>query len=166
MSKMFFNMLVVFAEFEAELLKMRNREGMAIARSRGKLKGKQPKLTARQQAELVRMHATGDYTIADLMEVFSIGRATVYRALGPRRGPARPLMRRRSGYPLQQVAEVGAVGRRGRQPPPSSLASSASTSTVMTPKKLTFSLRAGEMWASSSSGTSRPAARSCVTASE
>ncbi|HEY8042856.1 MAG TPA: helix-turn-helix domain-containing protein [Streptosporangiaceae bacterium] len=33
------------------------------------------------RAELVRMHATGEYTIADLMEVFSIGRATVYRVL-------------------------------------------------------------------------------------
>ena len=42
---------------------------MAVARAKGKLKGKQPKLT--------RMHATGDYTIADLMEVFSVGRATV-----------------------------------------------------------------------------------------
>ncbi|WP_433425915.1 recombinase family protein [Microtetraspora malaysiensis] len=54
MSKMFFNMLAVFAEFEADLLKMRTREGIAIARSHGKLKGRQPKLTARQQAELVR----------------------------------------------------------------------------------------------------------------
>ena len=27
------------------------------------------------------MHATGEYTIADLMEVFSVGRATVYRVL-------------------------------------------------------------------------------------
>ena len=27
------------------------------------------------------MHATGEYTIADLMEVFSGGRATVYRVL-------------------------------------------------------------------------------------
>jgi hypothetical protein len=27
------------------------------------------------------MHATGEYTIADHMEVFPIGRATVYRAL-------------------------------------------------------------------------------------
>ena len=33
------------------------------------------------RAEPVRMHATGEYTIADLMEVFSIGRATVYRVL-------------------------------------------------------------------------------------
>lgn len=81
MSKMFFNMLAVFAEFEADLLKMRTREGMAIARSRGRLKGRQPKLTNRQQAELVRMHGTGEYTIAELMEVFSVGRATVYRVL-------------------------------------------------------------------------------------
>jgi hypothetical protein len=28
------------------------------------------------------MHATGNYTIAELMEVLSIGRATVYRVLG------------------------------------------------------------------------------------
>ncbi len=89
MSKMFFNMLAVFAEFEADLLKMRTREGMAVARSRGRLKGKKPKLTARQQAELVRMHATGEYTIAELMEVFSIGRATVYRVL-ERAASARP----------------------------------------------------------------------------
>ena len=34
-----------------------------------------------QQTELTRMHATGEYTIADLMEVFSVGRATVYRTL-------------------------------------------------------------------------------------
>ena len=39
---------------------MRTREGMATARARDMLRGKQPKLTARQQAELVRMHATGE----------------------------------------------------------------------------------------------------------
>ncbi|MUN37344.1 recombinase family protein [Actinomadura litoris] len=80
MSTMFFNMRAVFAEFEADLLKMR---------TRGKLKGRAPKLTARQQAELVRMHGTGDHTIAELMEVFSIGRATVYRALERIRDAAR-----------------------------------------------------------------------------
>jgi DNA invertase Pin-like site-specific DNA recombinase len=54
---------------------------MAVARSKGKLKGKKPKLTARQQAELVRMRVSGEYSIADLMEMFSVGRATVYRVL-------------------------------------------------------------------------------------
>jgi DNA invertase Pin-like site-specific DNA recombinase len=81
MGKMFFNILATFAEFEVDLLKMRTREGMAVARSKGKLKGKKPKLTARQQAELVRMRADGEYSIADLMEMFSIGRATVYHVL-------------------------------------------------------------------------------------
>jgi DNA invertase Pin-like site-specific DNA recombinase len=81
MGKMFFNILATFAEFEVDLLRLRTREGMAVARSRGRLKGKQPKLSARQQAELVRMRSTGEYTIADLMEVFSVGRATVYRVL-------------------------------------------------------------------------------------
>jgi DNA invertase Pin-like site-specific DNA recombinase len=77
LGKMFFNILATFAEFEVDLLRLRTREGMAVARAKGKLRGKQPKLTARQQAELTRMHATGEYTIADLMEVFSVGRATV-----------------------------------------------------------------------------------------
>ncbi|HMI34706.1 MAG TPA: helix-turn-helix domain-containing protein, partial [Propionibacteriaceae bacterium] len=40
-----------------------------------------PKLSAKQQTELRRMHTTGDYSIADLAELFNIGRATVYRTL-------------------------------------------------------------------------------------
>ncbi|SFT93760.1 Helix-turn-helix domain of resolvase [Actinopolyspora lacussalsi subsp. righensis] len=60
---------------------MRTREGMAVAKAKGKLRGKQPKLSAKQQTELCRMHSTENYSINDLAELFSIGRATVYRAL-------------------------------------------------------------------------------------
>ncbi|GGX72816.1 invertase [Tateyamaria omphalii] len=81
MGKMFFNILATFAEFEADLIRMRTREGMAIARAKGKLRGKQPKLSNRQQRELNRMHATGEYSISDLAEVFSVSRPTVYRTL-------------------------------------------------------------------------------------
>ena len=66
MGKMFFNILATFAEFEADLIRMRTREGMAIARAKGKLRGKQPKLSEKQQKELCRMHATGHYSIGDL----------------------------------------------------------------------------------------------------
>ncbi|HEX7321540.1 MAG TPA: recombinase family protein [Mycobacterium sp.] len=79
--KMFFNILATFAEFEVDLLRARTREGMAIARARGRLKGRQPKLSGKQQTELRRMHATGDYTITDLAELFKISRPTVYRTL-------------------------------------------------------------------------------------
>ncbi|MFC7521363.1 recombinase family protein [Xanthomonas populi] len=44
MGKMFFNIVATFAAFEADLIRMRTREGMAIARAKGKLRGKQPKL--------------------------------------------------------------------------------------------------------------------------
>ncbi len=81
MGKLFFNILATFAEFEVDLLRMRTREGMAIARAKGKLKGRQPKLSVKQQRELARMHATGEYSITDLGELFSISRPTVYRTL-------------------------------------------------------------------------------------
>lgn len=81
MGKMFFNILATFAEFETDLIRMRTREGMAIARAKGKLKGKKPKLSDKQHKELRRMHDTGDYSITDLAELFAVSRPTVYRTL-------------------------------------------------------------------------------------
>lgn len=81
MGKMFFNILATFAEFEVDLLRMRTREGMAVAKAKGKLQGKKPKLSDKQQRELLRMYGTGDYTIADLAEVFAVSRPTIYRVL-------------------------------------------------------------------------------------
>ena len=87
MGKMFFNILATFAEFEADLIRLRTREGMAIARAKGKLRGKQPKLSERQQRELCRMHNTGEYSISDLAELFSVSRPTVYRTLNRHLSP-------------------------------------------------------------------------------
>lgn len=87
MGKMFFNILATFAEFEADLIRLRTREGMAVARAKGKLRGKKPKLSERRQKELRRMHATGDYSISDLAELFAVSRPTVYRTLA-RQAPA------------------------------------------------------------------------------
>jgi DNA invertase Pin-like site-specific DNA recombinase len=81
MGKCFFNILATFAEFEVDLLRMRTREGMAIARANGRLKGKAPKLSRTQRAVLVKLHQAGDHTIAELAELFSVSRATVYREL-------------------------------------------------------------------------------------
>ena len=81
MGKMFFNILATFAEFESDLIRMRTREGMAVARAKGKLRGKKPKLSDRQARELRRMYDTGDYSVSDLAEIFSVSRPTVYRTL-------------------------------------------------------------------------------------
>jgi len=87
MGKMFFNILATFAEFESDLIRLRTREGMAVARAKGRLRGRRPKLSERRQRELRRMHDTGEYSVSDLAEVFSVSRPTVYRTLA-RQAPA------------------------------------------------------------------------------
>ena len=79
--KMFFNVLATFAALEGDLIRLRTREGMAIARAKGKLRGKQPKLSEKQQKELCRMRETGQYSISDLADLFAVSRPTVYRTL-------------------------------------------------------------------------------------
>jgi DNA invertase Pin-like site-specific DNA recombinase len=81
MGKCFFNILATFAEFEVDLLRMRTREGMAIARAKGRLKGKAPKLSPTKRTVLLKLHGAGEHSIAELAELFSVSRATVYREI-------------------------------------------------------------------------------------
>ena len=81
MGKMMFNMLATFAEFEADLIRMRTREGMQVAKAKGKLRGKKPKLSTVQEKHLVELHRKGEHTTAELAELFDISRSTVYRAV-------------------------------------------------------------------------------------
>ena len=41
--RLLFKVLAVVAEFEADLIRLRTREGMKIAKAKGRLRGKQPK---------------------------------------------------------------------------------------------------------------------------
>ena len=74
-------MLATFAEFESDLIRMRTREGMVMARAKVKLRGKQPKLSEKQHEELGRKYETGDYSISDLADLFSVSRPTIYRTI-------------------------------------------------------------------------------------
>jgi len=79
--RLFFHLVGAFAQFERDLIRERTREGMAIARSKGKLKGGKPKLNAAQQKHLVELHNAGGHTISELAELFDVARPTVYRTL-------------------------------------------------------------------------------------
>ena len=57
------------------------------ARANGKLHGKQPKLSDRQQRELRRTQATGEYSISFLSKLLPVSRPTVYRTLNRRHSP-------------------------------------------------------------------------------
>lgn len=80
MGKLCFNILATFSKFEAELSRTRTRECMAVARAKGKLKGKKPKLPECRRIEW-RRYDTGGYAISDLAELFAVSRPTVYNVL-------------------------------------------------------------------------------------
>jgi len=79
--RLLFTVLSMIAEFEADLARARTREGMAVAKAKGRLRGKQPKLSRQQEALLVSLWQTGTHTTLELAELFTVARSTVYRAL-------------------------------------------------------------------------------------
>jgi DNA invertase Pin-like site-specific DNA recombinase len=79
--RLFLQTLAMVAEFEANLNHLRTREGMAIAKRKGKLRGKQPKLPESAQRSIRRRHATGEVSLADLAEEYSVGRSTIHRVI-------------------------------------------------------------------------------------
>jgi DNA invertase Pin-like site-specific DNA recombinase len=87
--RLLFNVLAMVAEFEADLISMRTKEGMKVARASGRLRGKQPKLTRIQARHLVELDAQGVYTMAELGELFSVRRSTVWRTLRPEPAPGK-----------------------------------------------------------------------------
>ena len=80
-NKLFLNLLAMVAEFESDLIRQRTREGMAIARARGRLKGRQPTLSSAQQRELLKMYDREEHTVVELAEIFRVSRPTIYRVL-------------------------------------------------------------------------------------
>ena len=79
--RLLFNVLAMVAEFEADLIRLRTREGMKVAKAKGHLRGKQPKLSRRQEAHLVSLVRSGKYSTAEVAELFGVARSTVYRAI-------------------------------------------------------------------------------------
>jgi len=85
--RLLFNVLALVAEFEADIARARTREGMAVARAKGKLRGKPPKLSPAQETHLVELWRAGGHTGAELAELFNVARSTVYRAVQRAGGP-------------------------------------------------------------------------------
>ena len=86
--KLLFNALAMVAEFEVDLARLRTREGMKVAKARGRLRGKQPKLSPAREKHLAQMHTEGNHTTTELAELFAVGRSTVYRTLARARALA------------------------------------------------------------------------------
>ena len=80
MATLLLNVMGSFAQFERELIKERQREGIAIAKKNGVYKGRKPSLSAEQAAELRKRVAAGEKK-AGIARDFNISRETLYQYL-------------------------------------------------------------------------------------
>lgn len=76
--KLLLSMLAAVAEFETDIRKERQREGIEKAKAAGIYKGRKPSVDV---AAVRRMHADG-VSPSSIAKELGIGRASVYRALG------------------------------------------------------------------------------------
>ena len=78
--KLLFNMLASIAEFETEIRKERQMEGIAKAKLKGVRFGAKAKLSNKQILEMRKKRAEG-ILIKDLMAYYHISKASIYRLL-------------------------------------------------------------------------------------
>lgn len=81
MSNLLLSMLGAVAEFERSIILERQREGIAIAKSQGKYRGRKPALNPDRIKELTSRAAAGEKKTA-LAREFGISRETVYSYMG------------------------------------------------------------------------------------
>lgn len=86
--KLMLSILSMIAEFEADLISARTREGLQVAKEAGRLKGKSPKLDKRTQEIVVANWQTGKYTQRELGEAFGVSPRTIRRVLSRERAQA------------------------------------------------------------------------------
>jgi DNA invertase Pin-like site-specific DNA recombinase len=79
--RLLFNVLAMVAEFESDLIRLRTKEGMRVAKAKGHLRGRPSKLNPRQEAHLVTLYRAGEHSTAELSDLFGVGRSTVYRVI-------------------------------------------------------------------------------------
>jgi len=83
--KAFLDMLGVFAEFETNLRRERQMEGIAAAKARGVYRGRKPSI---DPAEVYRLYTAEKMGATAIARQLGIGRASVYRALENYEQPA------------------------------------------------------------------------------
>lgn len=77
--------LAAVAEFEADMISMRTKEGLAVARAKGRLNGKPPKLSQRQHMKVLTEYESGTTTPGELAEDYGVDRATIFARSTERR---------------------------------------------------------------------------------
>jgi DNA invertase Pin-like site-specific DNA recombinase len=81
--KLMFTIMAGIAQFEREMMILRQKEGIAIAKEKGKYKGRVKKYTEKHAGmnHALELYKVGDKTVKEICEITKVSRAAFYRAL-------------------------------------------------------------------------------------
>ena len=79
--RLIFHTLGAIAEFERDLIRERQAEGIRLAQERGAYKGAKPKLKPEAADRLRKLRLENNISVADLAKMFGISRASAYKYL-------------------------------------------------------------------------------------
>lgn len=81
---MFFGILAVLAQFEADLISERTIDGLKAARARGR-KGGRPKKTSKDIELALKMYDSKEFSIAQITDATGVAKTTLYRYIDERK---------------------------------------------------------------------------------
>ena len=79
--RLVFHLFGALAEFERSLTRERTHAGLAAARARGRVGGRQPKLDDKQVREIEILKSNPEISVAQILERYQISKPTLYRSL-------------------------------------------------------------------------------------
>lgn len=77
--KLMFTLIAGLSQFERDLTSQRTKEGLAAARSRGRVGGRKPKLDAEKRKAIYELYIQKKITVKALCDMFEISKPTLYK---------------------------------------------------------------------------------------
>lgn len=79
--KLMFTFMAGISQFERDLISERTKEGLASARSRGKVGGRKPKLDFSKKKAIYELYQQKKTTVKDICSMFDISKPTLYKSI-------------------------------------------------------------------------------------
>jgi DNA invertase Pin-like site-specific DNA recombinase len=79
--KLMFTFMAGISQFERDLISQRTKEGLAVARSRGKMGGRKQKLESTKKETIYKLYQERQLSIMDICNMFGITKPTLYKVV-------------------------------------------------------------------------------------
>ncbi len=79
--KLMFTFIAGISQFERDLISQRTKEGLAVARSRGKMGGRKQKLDSTKKETIYKLYQERKLSIMEICNMFSITKPTLYKVV-------------------------------------------------------------------------------------